>query len=72
MQTLKKKEMRNPDVCQDFCFDSWWFPAAVRLGQRDAEESQPCRAAVAEVPEAQRLFQEHRVLLIPQLNAMGF
>lgn len=64
--------MRNPDVCQDFCFVSWQLPVADRLGQRDAEKSQQCRAAVAEVLGAQRLFQECHVLLIPQLNAMGF
>lgn len=72
MQASKKKDTRNPDVRRDFCFESRRFPAAIRLGPRDSEASQRCRAAVAEVPGARRSFQELHVLLIPQLSAMGF
>lgn len=59
---------------QDFCIESHVFPAVIRLGQWELgrlSHSQ-CGAAAAEVPGAQCLFQEHNVLLIPQLNAMGF
>lgn len=41
LPTLKRRGRRNPDTYQDFCFESRVFPAVIRLGQWDAEETQP-------------------------------
>lgn len=41
LQTFKKEGSRNPDVYQDFCFESRGLPAVIWLGQWDTEETQP-------------------------------